>query len=47
MRYNIELSEEYVEKLYSLVGYSDSEIDDELDIEDAIKCLIDESFWGA
>lgn len=43
MRYNIELSTEYVEKLYSLVGYSDSELDDELDIEDAIKQLIDES----
>ena len=43
MKYNIELSGEYVEKLYALVGYSDSEIDDELEIEDAIKQLIDES----
>ena len=46
MKYNIELSGEYVEKLYALVGYSDSEIDDELEIEDAIKQLIDESVWG-
>lgn len=42
MKYTIELSEEYVEKLYTLVGFSESEFDDDLDIEDAIKTLIDE-----
>lgn len=42
MKYTIELSEEYVEKLYALVGFSESELDDDLDIEDAIKIIIDE-----
>lgn len=42
MRYNIELSEEYVEKLFSLVGYMEEETDDEFAVEDAIKILINE-----
>ena len=47
MKYSIELSDEYIEKLFSLVGYndlySDLEYDDELEIEEAIKVLIDNS----
>ena len=48
MKYSIELSDEYIEKLFSLVGYndlySDLEYDDELEIEEAIKVLIDNSW---
>lgn len=40
MTYVIELSEKYVEKLLMLVGFSEEENSD-LDIEDAIKTLID------
>ena len=42
MIYSIELSEEYVEKLFSLVGYEDSELDDELEVQDALKTLLEE-----
>lgn len=42
MRYSIDLSEEYVEKLFSLVGYDEEETDDDYAVEDAIKILIDE-----
>jgi hypothetical protein len=38
----IDIPEEYIEKLYEIMGYEDSELDDELDIQDAILALIDE-----
>lgn len=42
MKYSIDLSDEEVEKLFTLVGYSEPELDDELEISDAIKQLIEE-----
>lgn len=42
MIYSVELPEEYVEKLFSLAGYEDSELDDELEVQDALKTLLEE-----
>lgn len=42
MKFSIDLSDEEVEKLFTLVGYSEPELDDELEISDAIKELIEE-----
>lgn len=41
MKLSIDLSDEEVEKLFALVGYSEPELDDELEISDAIKQLIE------